>query len=473
MNFYSKTLPLLKDIRFWILLLCMLRLYGITFPPLEIGHNWRQTDGLMIARNFLEIDANIFFPRVDVAGDKTGIVGSEFPLLNYIIYLISLVFGYAHWYGRLIVLISSAVGTYYFYKLIKKYFGETVGFNASIILLGSLWFSYSRKIIPDVFAISLCIVSLFYAIAYLEQGKFKWLIIFFLLAVAGCLEKILAATVLTILVFHILDNKILLRRKVILTFSALLILGATCAWYFVWVPYLNSIYGFGDHFFMGMNYTDGFNEIINKWQPILKRFFSTPFKYVGFIIFLCSILISIKKKSWRPLTIFLIPFFVFIILLVKTGASIIGDHYYFITVIPCMAFIMGYGISLVNKRWVQIIILIAIVSENVGDQIYDFRIREPFRSLADLEDIMDSVSAKHDLIAINTEAHNPTPMYFSHRRGWTSPNSLLSNANYLQDLQSKGCKYVVIVKKIFGDLVLEYPIVYDSEYFKIYTIKKQ
>ena len=33
----------LKDIRFWIIFLFLLRLYGITNPPLEVGHNWRQT----------------------------------------------------------------------------------------------------------------------------------------------------------------------------------------------------------------------------------------------------------------------------------------------------------------------------------------------------------------------------------------------------------------------------------------------
>src|SRR5688572_20790329 len=93
------------DIRFWIVFFFILRLYGITFPPLEVGHNWRQTDGLMIARNFYEIDSNFFLPRVDLAGEKTGIVGSEFPVLNYLIYIAYNIFGYEHWYGRLIVLI--------------------------------------------------------------------------------------------------------------------------------------------------------------------------------------------------------------------------------------------------------------------------------------------------------------------------------------------------------------------------------
>ena len=140
-----------KDIRFWIILYFLLRLYGITFPPIETNHGWRQTTVNMVARNFLEIDANILYPRIDVAGDKTGITGMEFPLLNYLIYLMSSLFSYEHWYGRLINLMVSSFGVWYFYKTLKKYFSVEVCFNATIILLSSIWFSYSRKIMPDTF----------------------------------------------------------------------------------------------------------------------------------------------------------------------------------------------------------------------------------------------------------------------------------------------------------------------------------
>lgn len=76
---------IVTDFRFWILLFFLIRLIGITNPPLEIGHNWRQSLTNMIARNFLEVDANILYPRIDMAGENTGIIGSEFPFFNYLI----------------------------------------------------------------------------------------------------------------------------------------------------------------------------------------------------------------------------------------------------------------------------------------------------------------------------------------------------------------------------------------------------
>lgn len=35
----------------------------------------------MIARNFVEGRANLFYPVIDIAGEKTGIIGTEFPFL--------------------------------------------------------------------------------------------------------------------------------------------------------------------------------------------------------------------------------------------------------------------------------------------------------------------------------------------------------------------------------------------------------
>ncbi|MFM6983581.1 MAG: hypothetical protein ACKOXF_05580, partial [Chitinophagaceae bacterium] len=79
----------LKDIRFWIIVFFIVRLYGIMFPPLEVSHNWRQTTVTMVARNFTEDGAHLLYPKIDIAGEKSGITGMEFPVLNYLIYLVS------------------------------------------------------------------------------------------------------------------------------------------------------------------------------------------------------------------------------------------------------------------------------------------------------------------------------------------------------------------------------------------------
>ena len=115
--------------------------------------------------------------------------------------------------------------------------------------------------------------------------------------------------------------------------------------------------------------------------------------------------------------------------------------------------------------------LIVIGIESIADQIYDFRIREPFRSLENLEPSMNLVSKSTDLIAVNGETHYPTIMYFAHRRGWSLSNELLLDSIYVNDIRSKGCKYILIAKTISGDIQLDYTKVLESEYFKIYRIE--
>jgi 4-amino-4-deoxy-L-arabinose transferase-like glycosyltransferase len=467
-----KRLPsLLTDIRFWIVFFLLIRLYGITNPPLEVGHNWRQTDGLMVARNFYESEANIFFPKVDVCGEKSGIVGSEFPILNYLIYLISLPFGYEGWYGRLIVLIVSSLGVYFLYKSVKKYFGESAAFNTAIIVSLSLWFSYSRKIIPDAFAASLCLIALYYALMYLEKGRFINLLLFFALALLGCLSKILTATLLTVLVLPMLSGQVLMRRKIILSLFSILILSGVVAWYFVWVPYLNETYGLSQHFFMGMTFQEGIQDITTRSAGFFKRFYDTALKYAGFTCFVVSLAVILWRKNWIPFYIFLIPFTAFLLVLIKTGASVIGDQYYMITAIPSMAFIAGLGLSMIKNRKIAMIILLIIGIEAIGNQWTDFRVRAPYSALAGLESVMDKYSERNDLIAINAGSESPTAMYFAHRRGWVASNEQLADSLYVNNIKSKGCKFVLVVRQLYGDANVSYPVVYNSSDFKLYKLE--
>ena len=131
------------------------------------------------------------YPRIDIAGEKTGITGMEFPLFNFLIYLFSLVFGFHEWFGRLINLLVSSTGIYYFYLLVRKYFSRETAFNAAFILLVSFWFSYARKIMPDTFASSLVITSLYYGSNYLDRKQsISNLVLYVLFGMLGILSKL-------------------------------------------------------------------------------------------------------------------------------------------------------------------------------------------------------------------------------------------------------------------------------------------
>jgi hypothetical protein len=72
----------------WLLLFFLIQCIGITDPPLEIGHNWRQVLTNMVSRNYFESGMDWLYPRIDIArenGDYRGGVPnhefSYFPLL--------------------------------------------------------------------------------------------------------------------------------------------------------------------------------------------------------------------------------------------------------------------------------------------------------------------------------------------------------------------------------------------------------
>src|SRR3974377_835409 len=62
------------------ILAVVVRLMWITQPYTD-HWSWRQSDVAAIARNFSERGFHFAYPQIDWAGDATGYVGTEFPIL--------------------------------------------------------------------------------------------------------------------------------------------------------------------------------------------------------------------------------------------------------------------------------------------------------------------------------------------------------------------------------------------------------
>ncbi|MGV3609962.1 MAG: ArnT family glycosyltransferase [Fluviicola sp.] len=464
-------LPLFKDIRFWIILFFLIRMYGITNPPLEVAHNWRQTTGTMVTRNFQEVSANILYPRIDFAGEKTGITGMEFPLLNYIDYWVSEIFGYQHWYGRLINLIVSSFGIWFFFRLLKRYFSKETAFNASIILLASIWFAYSRKIMPDTFATSLVIIGFYYAACYFEEKKHVWLnlFLFAVFTLLGILAKLPAGFLLILYAFFIFNKQISIRLKLVFFIVSGIILAPVAWWYFSWVPYLVEKYEFW-HFFMGKPISIGAKELVENIGDGLKHFYDAALKFVGFGMFLVGLFFAFRKRNKLLLGILGLGFAAFLVIALKAGFTFTHHSYYIIPFVPIMALTAGYGIAIFKKKAIQLAILGVIVLEGTLNQLHDFRLKEHELAFVKLESALDEFSSRSDLIAVNT-IDNPTAIYFAHRKGWVASNDELLSPSFRENLREKGCKYIVILKRYLGgDLYLDLPKAVDNVDWVIYKL---
>lgn len=464
----------MKDIRFWILLLFILRLIGITNPPLEVAHNWRQTTVTMVSRNFLEVDNNILYPRIDIAGEETGITGMEFPLLNYLIYLVSRIFGYQHWYGRFINLLISSIGLFYYYKLTRKYFTEQVAFSSTIILAVSIWFQYSRKIMPDTFSVSFIIASIYYGSNYLDHTLRKhnaWpLICYGVLMSLGILSKLPSGFLLIVFVLLLLDKNIPLNRKVVFVIVSIIGIVPPVVWYSYWVPYLVDKYQFW-HFFMGKDMGQGCIEILQNINETLSKFYDTALKFIGFGVFMYGLLYSIVKRDPRIVYLFLLTFLSFSLIIVKAGYTFSQHSYYIIPFVPVMALIAGYGLSKIEYSKIAIILLMSISIESIANQQHDFWIKEKDKPLLNLEKDLDRVSLRSDLILINS-GNYPTPMYFAHRKGWINTNEKIGDVKFVDSLKGKGLQYIVTLKRSFGTEIplIRYNKVLENEDYCIYKL---
>jgi 4-amino-4-deoxy-L-arabinose transferase-like glycosyltransferase len=456
----------LSDIRFWIILFFLLRLFAITDPPLEVAHHWRQTTVTMAARNFLEDSSNILLPRIDFAGEKTGITGMEFPLLNYLIYLLSLVFGYAHWYGRLINLAVTSVGLYFFWRLLVKYRSPYFAFNATILLLFSIWFTYARKIMPDTFSMSFVIMAMYYASNYFENnGQKKALILYGFFALLGMLSKLPSGYCLVLLfpLFVAADK----RTKVWFAGVSLFCVVPVVVYYFYWVPYITTHYGFY-HFFMGKSMVQGFREIMFDLPNFGEKFYLDGLQVIGFVLFLVGLFYARIKRDRFIGTIALLGGLAFLVVIGKAGLTFSRHSYYMVPFAPIMAVVAAFALEqLKNKKWV-VVLLLAIGAESVANKFHDFYISDKNKAILSLETVLDRYGSRDQKILINS-GEIPTPMYFAHRKGWIAYNSQIQNTDLVHQLKALGLKHVVILKQTFGEnLKLNYPVLFDSEHFTVY-----
>ena len=328
---------ILKDIRFWIFLFFLIRMIGIINPPLEVSHNWRQSYTNMLARNFYEVDPNILYPRIDMTEGESGITGAEFPLFNYIIYIFFKIFGLNHWMAGCINLVVSSLGIYFFFLIVRRIKGERLAFFSAMILLSSLWFVFSRKIMPDTFSVSLVMAGLWFMLRFLDYHKTRDWIFFTLLIILGTLVKIPASALLGVLIIPVLMKQYSHSIKIRIIISGLLSLGAIYLWYFYWVPHLIETYGFPLYF--PRTFKEGFIEIFQYWPDTSEKFYFAALQsFAGTLAFIFGLIAAIRNKDKLMLAILLSVFALFFVFMVKAGLIFSTHDYYMIPFVPIMAY---------------------------------------------------------------------------------------------------------------------------------------
>ena len=157
-------------ITIWILAVAA-RLILINQPYVD-HWSWRQSDVAAIARSFSEGGFRFAHPQIDWAGNATGYVGTEFPILPFVAAICYQFAGIHEWIGRSQAIIFFAVSLPFLFLLVREIFGSTAAIWATF------FFSFApvnifagRSFMPDVPSLSLAIVGLYFFRRWIEDRE--------------------------------------------------------------------------------------------------------------------------------------------------------------------------------------------------------------------------------------------------------------------------------------------------------------
>lgn len=451
-----------------IALVFVIRLVHITDPPIEISHNWRQTTSLMVARNFYQLDNNILYPTLDETGEKRGVVGMEFPALPYSIYILSELFGYDHWYGRLINLVVVSFGLWYFFKLTRIWFSESVAFFATTALTFSALFHLARKVLPDPMALSLVIIGVWHGVMYLKNEKPYHLLLYFLFASLGALVKIPFGAFLVLLAFPFFGREVSIRRKAFFAVVSVVVVSIVYWWYFIWNFHLAD--QFGIWYNSGRSIGEGFKELGEHFPQVLERFYFSAFhSYVFFALTVSGLVLAIRKKEKKILWMLAATAPVFAAYMMKSGFLFAHHGYYALVIVPVMAVLAGYLIAGMPRRIALPLLTIAII-ESVANQQHDFFIREKEFHKTTLTQIANEQTNPDDLVALATN-QNPNEFYFLNRKGWMVSGDNI-RSEFLDSLQQIGCRKLFMRKGKYNES-LPYAVAFENQDYLVFDLNRK
>ena len=224
------------------------KLGALALPP-HGEHAWRDADGLGVARNFLHESWNLFLPRVAERGALSGIVGMEFPLVNWLAAGSMALAGESDAAARAVVWLSvialalgaRALGR----RLLRDELAASIA--AACLCLQPLVLVFSRKLMPEVPMLALLVWGLVLAHdALAERGALPHAIgagaVFALAAVLKPTGAAAGAAVLFWAAAGLRGSRDRIRIALHAFLIAALPLVAAAAW-FLWAHGLETKYG--------------------------------------------------------------------------------------------------------------------------------------------------------------------------------------------------------------------------------------
>ena len=432
--------------------------------------SWRQSDVAAIARNFSEGGFRFAHPQIDWAGNATGYVGTEFPILPFVAAICYQFAGIHEWIGRSQAIVFFAVSLPFLFLLVREIFGSTAAIWATF------FFSFApvnifagRSFMPDVPSLSLAIVGLYFFLRWIEDRESVSLLLAAITISLSILIKVtsivIAAPLLYLAVAGIgdpgrLETKLMRSRDhrsglQLLLFAAIALL-PSAAWY--WHAYQVAEKFYPHHFF-----GEGGIRIENfSWYwGIARRTTTSGLTPILSMMALSGLFVAPRSRYLSLFHWWLAGMILFVIV-VGYGNR---HPWYQLPLVPIAAGFAGAACAFIRSKISSsrvAILTLSILLAGSFAALACLYVRPLYESsAAQLRDAgleLHKITA-HDALIVAADTGDPTIFYYAQRKGWHflerdaiydgNPGDSQRAIVDLEQLRSRGATHLVFTANTF------------------------
>ncbi|HQQ92928.1 MAG TPA: glycosyltransferase family 39 protein [Bacteroidia bacterium] len=357
--------------RIAILLLTPLLLsFILHIPYLQLDligiHVWRQTQTQTLVYNFVFREHSIFFPQRFDLSSGTSLLFYEFPLYQWLIAQVDLLFGYSVLYSRLFSFLVFVFLYLGFYKWIRVYLRmELALLSAGFLCFSPILFYYCINPLPDMLALCFGVWFLYFATCFKKSRRNSQLISAGLLLSLATLVKLPFVLYGLILLpdFITQFRKKKFGQALSQSLWILLLLIPALVWYVKAIPTWKH-----NGITRGMLDNDKPIPVLldYMWSHLVSNFPELLTNYAAFPLVLAGIYYMMKNRVLKSvqyrhlilLTVFLVFYYFFEMNMIEKT-----HDYYLLPFIPLIFCVLAYGLknlwSTRFRTWILVFILIA------------------------------------------------------------------------------------------------------------------
>lgn len=465
---------------FLIILAFILRLYFIDAPVAD-HHSWRQADTAAVARNFTRIGFDLLYPRYDDlssietgANNPEGYRFVEFPFYNA---LFAAFYKYFPLFslemtGRLTTVIFSLILLAIIYYITTKEVNKIAGFFAGLTFAIMPFFVfYSRVILPDMNAISLMFIGIFFLYKWSKNKNwFLYFLSLIFVALALLTKPTVIFYLLVILYLFFSTYKFGLFKKISVYFYFFIIIMPFLAWRF-WIAKHPEGIPYSDWLITHVNTYEGLKDIFFKPAFFRWIFYERIANMIMGSYLLVFLFLGILKKQ-KNLLLHSIGLSALIYLFTFQGGNVQHDYYQTL-ILPALAIFTGVGVSLLFSEkkifinpFISSFVVIAVYVASFAFSYYQVKDFYSFSdNLVKIGKIISTLTEPDARVVTDTSG-DTTLLYLSDRKGYPAKNK------EFDALKKDGMNYFVTYNKETGEQMKKdyFELIFENESFYLFRL---